>query len=361
VDYTAGGSVTATTEDEDEPRPVGFAATRASYLVDLWGGVRRSNEAAVQELLATEEAYRSVTLALVGEVARAYLLLRDLDNRLLISEQTVETRAQSLTVMDARFRSGAISQVDRNQALIQLAEAEASVQAFRRLRAQTENALSVLLGRPPMDIPRGEALEEQVLPPEVPTGLPSELLERRPDILAAERRLHAQTARIGVAEALKFPQITLSADMGADFATTTTGFLGLGASLFGPLFHAGENQRRVEVEEARTEQLLAQYEQAILTALREVEDAMVAVDTYRIEYEARRRQLEAAEASMSMTWVRYDGGMTSYLEVLEVQRSLFASQLAASETLQLQLTSTVRLYEALGGGWMVPPDTLGRD
>jgi len=361
VNYGAGGTATATTVDENGPTYGATAGLSASYIVDLWGRIRRSNEAAVQDLLATEEGYRSVTIALVAETARSYLLLRDLDNRLSIAEQTVETRTQSLTVLDARLQAGAISEVDRNQAVIQLAEAEASVETFRRLRVQTENTLSVLLGSPPMSIPRGAALEEQVFPPQVPTGLPSELLERRPDILAAENQLHAQTARIGAAEALKFPQFTLSADMGADVASTTTGFLGLGANLFGPLFNSGENSRRVDVEKARTEQLLAQYEQTILNALREVEDAMVSVETYRNEYAARKRQLEAADRAMSMTWARYDGGMTSYLEVLDVQRSLFGSQLAASETLQLQLTSTVRLYEALGGGWTAASDSIAAD
>jgi len=357
INYGAGGAIDGTMGDDGETNSSAAVVLNASYIVDLWGRVRRSNEAALNELLATEEAYRGVTIALVAEIANTYLLLRDLDNRLLVAEQTAVTWQDNLDVVTTRFNAGMVSEVDVNQAQIQLSEAEVSQQTFERLRAQTENGLSILLGQPPMSIARGLKLQDQVLPPEVPAGLPSALLERRPDIREAERRLHAQTARIGVAEALKFPQFTLSADLGAQFANTSTGFFGLGAQIFGPLFNAGENQRRVDVEVARTEQLLNQYEQTILTALREVEDAMVAVQTYEAELAARRRQMAAAESAARLAWVRYEGGNTSYLEVLDLQRSLFSSQLKSSEALQLQLTSTVRLYQALGGGWVPEQDT----
>ena len=357
VDYIADGVYEGTSAGDGTTSSSALTALNASYQVDLWGRIRRANEAAIQELLATEEAYRGVTITLVSEVANAYLVLRDLDNRLLISEHTAETRRQSLEVVRSRYQAGMVSEVDVNQAEIQLAEAEVSVQIFERSRAQTENALSALLGVPPMAITRGRELSEQVMPPEVPAGLPSELLTRRPDIIEAEHKLHAQTSRIGVAEALKFPQFNLTGDLGAQFDGGTTGFFGLGAQLFGPLFNAGENQRRVDVEVARTEQLINRYEQTILNAYREVEDALVAVRTYEKEYEARRRQLEAAKNAAELSWVRYEGGMTSYLEVLDLQRSLFGSQLKASETLQRHLTSIVRLYQALGGGWVAAPDT----
>jgi multidrug efflux system outer membrane protein len=357
VNYAADGSVESKTGGGGTSSSAG-ATVAASYELDLWGRVRRSNEAALQTLLATEEAYRGVTISLVAQVASTYLLLRDLDGRLLISQRTAEARRQSLDVIRARYEAGMVNEVDFNQSQIQLAEAEAAVQVFERLRGQAENALSVLLGRPPMDIERGLTLAEQVLQPDVPVGLPSELLERRPDIREAERLLHAQTARIGVAEALKFPQLTLSADLGALFSDGTTGFLGLGAQLFGPLFNSGENERRVDAEMARTEQLLNNYEQAILTALREVEDAMIAVRTYRAELDARLRQVDAARNAAELSWVRYEGGLTSYLEVLDLQRSQFSAELNASETLQYALTSVVNLYKALGGGWVVPGDSV---
>jgi multidrug efflux system outer membrane protein len=283
------------------------------------------------------------------------LLLRDLDNRLLISEETVEIRRQNFDIIKARFDGGSVTGVDLNQALIQLAEAEVSIQVFTRLRRQVENSLSVLMGRPPMAIPRGLDLREQIAIPELPPGLPSGLLERRPDILVAERELHAQTARIGVAEALKFPQFDLTASLGGAVADVNTGFFDLGAQVFGPIFNSGENQRRVEAEEARTWQLLARYEQTILNAWREVEDALIATSTYEAELAARMRQVEAATDAAHLAWVRYEGGMTSYLEILETQRSLFGAQLAESETRQLRLNAIVELYAALGGGWYEAP------
>jgi multidrug efflux system outer membrane protein len=281
-----------------------------------------------------------------------------LDSRLEISEQTVESRRNSLAVVQSRFAAGMVAEVDVNQAEIQVAEAEVSVQTFTRLRAQTENALSVLLGRAPMDISRGQPLVEQLAIPEIPVGLPSELLDRRPDVMAAERRLHAQTARIGVAEALKYPQLNLSGDIGAQFSDLASTFASLGAGLFGPLFNSGENQRRMEVEIARTEQLLNAWEQALFTALREVEDALIATRTYQTEAAARMRQLEAARSAAELSWVRYEGELTSYLEVLDLERSLYSSQLKASETQQLRLTSMVQLYQALGGGWVAQQDSV---
>lgn len=360
VDYSGGGSYDGTFgNNESDASGSGSAAIDVSYQVDLWGRVSRSNEAALQELFSTEEAYRGITIALVAEVASSYLLLRDIDNRLLVSEYTAEARRRSLDVIMAKYEAGIVAEVDVNQSEIQLADAEASVKNFERIRAQTENAISMLFSKPPMSIERGLSLDEQIFPPDIPVGLPSALLNRRPDLLEAERKLHAQTARIGVAEALKYPQLTLSSDLGAQFSSLTTGFAGLGAQLFGPLFNAGANQRRVDVEVARTEQLLNRYEQSFYTALREVEDAMVAVKTYKEEYEIRSGQVNSAQSAADLSWVRYEGGMTSYLEVLDVQRSLFTAQLKTSETLQQQLSSIVKLYKALGGGWVPEQDTTG--
>ena len=362
LNYAADGGIDGTSNGGTTTNTSAVVALNASYIVDLWGRVRRSNEAALQELLATEEAYRGVTINLVADVANAYLLLRDLDNRLEISKKTTVARRQSLEVVAARFRAGMVSEVDVNQAEILLYEAEVSVYQFERLRGQTENALSVLVGSPPMTIGRGLALGDQVMPPEIPTGLPSELLERRPDVLEAEHRLHAQTARIGIAVALKFPQFDLLGDLGAQFEDAgTTGFFGIGAQIFGPLYNAGEFQRRVDVEYARTEQLLNRYEQTILTAYREVEDALIAVRTYNGQYAARLRKTKSATNAAELSWVRYEGGMTSYLEVLDLQRSLFTAELQASEALQLHLTSIVRLYQSLGGGWIEVPDTTDTD
>ena len=359
INYGIDGSSAANT-DTDSPGLSNQVngVVNVSYVVDLWGRIRRLNEAALQEYLATEEAYRSLTILIVAEMANAYLTLRDLDNRLLISEETTKIWQSNLDIVKARFKGGFVSEVDVNQAKIELIEAKTAIQTFIRLRTQTENAISILMGFPPQDIPRGLVLYEQVFPPELPTGLPSELLDRRPDVLAAERKLHAQTARIGAAEALKYPSLTLSADMGMQFVNPSVGFAALGAQILGPIFNNKSTKRQVEIEKSRTEQLMNNYEFTFLNALREVEDAMVAVYTYKNEFELRSEQVAAAEDAARLSWIRYDGGLTSYLEVLDLQRSYFNSQLKASETLRLQLTSTVDLYQVLGGGWVPEQDSI---
>ncbi len=249
-------------------------ALSASYEVDLWGRVARSNEAALQGLLATEEAFRTVTISLVADIAGAYLVLRDLDTRLEIAESTLETRRESVDLLASRAEGGLVPFVDVSRAEIEFADTEATIQTLIRARSQTENVLSLLAGRLPSDVARGASLADQTFPPAVPAGLPSELLQRRPDILAAERSLHAQTALIGVAEAARFPSLSLTAAAGAkstSLGETTAGniFFNFGANILGPIFNSGRNKRRVEVERARTEQLLNQYEQIVLNAFQD--------------------------------------------------------------------------------------------
>jgi multidrug efflux system outer membrane protein len=324
----------------------------SSYIVDLWGQVRRSNEAALHQLLSTEYAYRTISISLVTQVAGAYFQLRSIDKRLLISEHTVETRRRSLDIVKTRYEAGMVSEVDFQQARIQLTNAEASVVSFRLARSQTENAISLLLGGPPVSIPRGRSIDAQVFPAKVPAGVPSELVERRPDVHQAEQLLAAQTARIGVAEANRFPSLTLSADLGGTVTNTiNSAFATIGAGLLGPLFDAGRSKQRVAVEIARTNQLLAQYKQSILSAFREVEDALAAAQLHRERYEILQRQVAAAQAATNLTWARYEEGMTSFLEVLDIERSLFSSELGATDAQAQYINSIVQLYSALGGGW----------
>ncbi|MCJ7557834.1 MAG: efflux transporter outer membrane subunit [Gammaproteobacteria bacterium] len=325
--------------------------------VDLFGRLRRSNEAARAQLLATEYAYQALSISLVAGVADAYMLLRDLDQQLEISQRTYATRAHSLEIMRARFDKGTVPLLDVNQAEIELESAAASVAASDRVVAQTEYALSVLLGRNPGPIVRGETLSQQSLPPVIPSGLPSELLKQRPDIRAAEQQLVAQTARIGVAEAARWPSLQLTGSLGfesgelSELSASDADFWNLGANLLAPVFNAGRNKNRVEAEKARTEQALQTYVKTIQQALREVEDALVAVRTYRTENAARKRQVEAARSAARLSRARYDGGVTSYLEVLDTERSLFQSELSASQTSRQELTAIIQLYKALGGGW----------
>lgn len=327
------------------------------FELDLFGRLRRSTEAARGELLAAEETRRSVTISLVSSVASTYMLLRDVDAQLEIARRTERARSESLRIIQARFDKGTVPRLDVNQAEIQLAVASAAAAAAERYVAQTENSLSVLLGRNPGAITRGLALTQQLMPPDIPAGLPSELLQRRPDVLASEAALAAQTARIGVAEAARWPSISLTGSLGlesGELSTLTEGgsdFWSVGANIFQPLFNSGRNRSRVEAEVARTEQALLAYEQIVQRAFAEVEDALVAVRTYRIEHQARVRQVTAARSAAVLSRARYNGGVTSYLEVLDTERSLFNAELSKSQTLRFYVNSVIGLYKALGGGW----------
>jgi len=354
IGYNAYGSSMVNSEVSGSNNQVG-AGLNVSYTVDLWQRIKTQNKIALQNYLASEEAFKSLNIVIVSAVADAYVALRDADNRRIIAEKTAENFQDNLEVMQARYNAGFISEVDLSQAKIQVSQAKTAIETFDRARRQIENAISILTGTPPRPIPRGLALYDQISLPEIPVGLPSELLDRRPDILQAERNLHAQTLRIGVAEALKYPSLTLSLDMGAQFIDPSFLFADLGAQLLGPLFNAGKLQRNVEIEEQRTQQLLLNYEAAYLNALQEVEDAMIAVETYKNEYELRNEQMELAIKASQLAWVRYDGGLTSYLEVLNLQNSQFTSELNASEAFKNQVSSIIALYQALGGGWVIDP------
>ncbi len=327
------------------------------FEVDLFGRLRRSTESARAQLLAIEETRRAVTISLVANVASTYMTLRDLDQQLEIARRTEATRADSLRIIEARFEKGTVARIDVNQAEIQLTIAQATVASAERQLVQTENLLSTLLGRKPGAITRGLPLREQKFPPAVPAGLPSELLQRRPDVLASEAELAAQTARIGVAQALRWPTLSLTGSLGlesnelSDLTENGSDYWTAGVGLTAPLFNAGRNKARVEVERARTEQALLSYEQTVIRAFREVEDALVAIRTYKDEHEARRLQVESARSAATLSRARYDGGVTSYLEVLDTERSLFNAELAESQTLRLYFNSIIELYKALGGGW----------
>ena len=265
----------------------------------------------------------------------------------------------SLGIIQARFDKGTVPELDVNQAEIELVIAEVAIANFERQIVQTENALRILLGRNPGPVKRGMKLEEQTFPPVIPTGLPSELLQRRPDLIVAEEELHAQTARIGVAEALRYPSFSLTGSLGyesrelsdlIDSDAKTWNFFG---NIFQPIFNAGRLKAQVDVEIARTEQALLFYEQTFQRALRDVEDALVAIRTYKNEYTARTRQVKAARNAARLSRARYDSGFVDYLEVLDTERTLFNAELSESDALQQYINSVVQLYLALGGGWEV--------
>lgn len=332
-------------------------APTLSWELDFWGKFRRATESARAELLASEYALRTIQLGLISEVAGAYYRLLDFRSRVQIAQQTLASRMQSLDLVEQRFNEGIVPELDLNQAQIQTEIAAAAIPEFERRIVQTENALNILLGRLPGEIGSGESLDRQKIPPDIPAGLPSSLLERRPDVAEAMFRVHAQTARIGVAEALRLPAISLTGLLGLASSelskVTTDGTVWrAGAGLFGPLYDFGKNRRRVEIEEARTRTALISYEKTVLTAFKEVEDALVAVETYKRQVAAVNRQVKAARNANELASERYNQGVTSYLEVLETERQLFSAELDLSELKQQQLNAYVGLYKALGGGWI---------
>lgn len=326
-----------------------------AWELDIWGRYRRATEAARAQLLATEEAQRAVIITLIADVADNYLLLRDLDNRIAIAGRTLESRVKSLEIIQARFDQGTVPLLDVNQADIEVADAAVTLTQLEREQVRTENSLSVLLGRNPGKVGRGDSILRQTMPPALPAGVPAEILERRPDVREAELALAAQTARIGVAEAQRLPSLGILGRIG--FVDSNLDELfdndlwSIGGDLTAPLFDAGRTRQQVAVEVARTEQLLNQYALTVQQALAEVEDSLAGIHTYRRELAARERQVDAARSAAKLSRARYDGGVTSYLEVLDSERSLFEAELAASATRRLSLVSVVQLYKALGGGW----------
>jgi len=329
--------------------------------LDFWGKVRRSNQAARAEIAASEEALRMVQVGIITAVADGYFQLLDFDQRLEISRRTWETRMESLSIIEQRFIHGTVPEIDLNQAQQQEAIAAAAIPYFERMVAHTENYLSILIGQNPRSLERG-LLTEQEVPPEIPVGLPSQLLERRPDLLQAEQLFYAETARIGVAQAMRFPSFSLTGALGlasADLSTLLSGeslVYSVGGSMLGPIFSWGKNKRRVEIQQEVAKQALYRYEQSVLQAFREVDDALVDIYTYSRETKARSRQREAAKNAATLSRARYDGGQTAYLEVLETERSKFNAELDASAAWRLQLASYVYLYKAMGGGWIVPQE-----
>lgn len=328
-----------------------------SWELDIWGRIRRANEAGLADLLAREENRRAVTLQIVGGVAQAYFDLRQFDMQLEIATRTLSAWEESVRIGHARLRQGLVNKLDVDQFEAERENAAARIAELKRHMIQKENELSVLLGRNPGQIARGRSLTEQIMPPMVPAGLPSELLQRRPDVVAAEQQLVAATAKIGVAKAERFPKLSLTGILGVaspnltDFVSPATNFGVLAPVLTGPLLNAQTLGFQQQAVEAQAKQAVAQYEQTILVAFREVEDALVGVSTAREQAAAQERQVNALRSALHLANLRYKGGLANYLDVLIAQRSLFVTELALADTHRLHLVSVVQLYKALGGGW----------
>jgi len=333
------------------------AAGVFNWELDFWGKYRRANEAAKAELLASFYGKRAVEIALISEVATNYFQLIDYKARLEISESTLALRDSTLNIIQSRFDEGYTHIIDVNQAQIQKAITQVSVPQFKRSIAFAEHNLSLLLGKTPASVPTWKSLLEYDLPDSIPYGIPSELLQRRPDVLQSEQLYRAQNARIGVAQAMRFPSISLTGLLGVgsnDLSELLSSGLGwsAGASLAGPLFEWGKNARRVDIERERTRQSLLAYENTVLTALLEVDNSLVEISTLHDELSANNMKLEAASNASKLSRQRYYQGVTSYLEVIENQRQEFEAQLGYSQNYQRLLTSYINLYKSLGGGWI---------
>jgi multidrug efflux system outer membrane protein len=329
----------------------------AAWELDFWGQYRRATEAARANLVASQWARREVLSTLVADVATAYLQLRALDLELEISKRTLNSREESLRLTRILADGGSTTLLDVRQAEQLVFTASAEIPVLDQQIEQQENFLSILLGQNPSEIPRGQTLTEQRQPPEVPPGLPSTLLERRPDIQQAEAQMVAANAEIGVARAAYFPQISLSGSGGFQSSALTNLFTGpasawsFGASLAQPIFTGGRLRSQVRLAEAREQTAVLSYQQSIQGAFRSVSDGLVA---YRKTREFRRQQellFRSAGDAARLSHLRYNGGVTGYLEVLTNETNAFSTELALVQAQLNELLAVVQLYQALGGGW----------
>lgn len=327
------------------------AGVNVSYTVDVWGRLANQRDAALQAYLATEIAYYEVKASLVAQIASLYFALRDVDNKIIVSEDMIVNMTNFRDVIEARYIGGFVSKVDVNQADIRLKSTENTLQSLIRARNQLENALSIAVGSTPRTIERGLRIDEQLITNEMPVGVPGNVLSRRPDILRNERRLIAQMRVVDATHALKYPDFTISFDLGTQLFNPALILSNLAANIAGPLMNAGRIENTIKFEEEEYKIVANDFIQTYLVALQEVEDALVEITTYRNEYEIRQAQLDLSQEALDLSWVRYSEGVTPLLDFLNVQTSLFSSQLQISESYRLRLQSMVKLYLALGGGW----------
>ena len=335
---------------------VGLQVT--GYELDFFGRVRALSQSALSQYLATEESRKTVQITLIAGVASAYIGLLADDELLRVTRDALNTREESLRLTKLKFDNGAASELDFRQAEQLLEGARATLAQTQRQRALDENALVALLGQaPPAELPPASAMAAQQALGDLPAGLPSDLLARRPDVRAAEQQLLAANANIGAARAAMFPRISLTANAGTASAQLSglfkSGSFALtgSATLLQPIFDAGRNQANLEVSKVNKEIAIAQYEKAIQTAFREVSDALAGRATLGEQLRAQAAQTNAAQVTYKLADLRYRNGASSYLEVLDAQRTLFAAQQATVQVQALQVQNLVTLYKVLGGGW----------
>ncbi len=338
----------------------------ASWEIDLWGRIRRLTEAAQASVLASIEARRGIILSLTAEVANSYIQLRALDEQLVIAADTLKTYGESVRIFGLQYKYGQVSRMTLEQAISQYETAAVSIPQLEIQIAQTENALSILLGRNPAPVPRGRRLSEFGMPP-VPAGLPSSLLERRPDILQAEQNLIAANAQIGAAKAQYFPGISLTGAAGYSSKDLSDLFLGpsktwnYAGSLAGPIFTAGNIGGQVRQAEAGQQAALFAYEQTIQAAFADTENALISRRKLGEQLVAEEKRVASYKEYARLAYLQYNGGYTPYLTVLNAQQQLFPAELSAIQTRAANFVAIVNIYKAMGGGWIGEADRLTKN
>ncbi len=331
-----------------------------NWELDIFGRIRRATEAQRAYLAATEAGRRAATVTIVGAVAETYITLRQLDRLKEIIDSNIATRREYTRLAKTLFQGGKTSELDYRQAESELRRVEAQEPQVRIQIAQAENAMNVLLNRT-MGTPvrRGNTLDQQSVPPEVPSGIPSQLLERRPDVVMSEQELIAANAEVGVATAQLFPRVAIAGDVGvssinADNLFDANSFVWQAmGNLTQPVFNAGKNLARVDAADARTMEMVAAYQNTVINAFRDVNDALVAVNNSRAIVRAQIASVEATREVVRLSELRYRYGATPYLQVLDAQRSLLSAQEAETAAIADQYRALIFLYRALGGGWVV--------
>ena len=362
-ELSANGSASTNQSVFGAFEPQRFEAFRVTadlqWELDFWGRIRRGVQASRADLESERAFYRATVLTLVSDVSNAYLELLELAQEEAIAERTLASRRATLALARSRFESGVISELDVHQFESEVAVPAAALAQARRLRSQREHELAALVGRLPFAIPTTADLVDAVEAVEVPDSLPATLLARRPDVRAAERAFAASVARVGVAEASRLPFISITGSYGTQSSQVDDLFSGdtevyqLQGGVSIPLFTGGRLANQARAAGARAEQARLQFEQTVLQAFREASDALVAVRTARDQRVTQQSQVTALRKASELATIRYQGGVASYLEVLDAERQLFSAELGLSQTQLLELSSAVGLYRALGGSWAV--------
>ena len=366
VNYAATAARGKNVAGGNTPSPTGtigdvFAAdVNASWEIDLWGRIRRLNESARAQFLASQEARRGVTISLIAQVAQNYLQLLALDRQLEIARQSTNSFGQSLKIFNQRLQGGVASILETSSAEALMDSAAATIPELERQIALQENQLSLLLGQNPGAILRGATSLDRQAPPEIPAGLPSALLERRPDLREAEQQLRSASAEVGVAKADFFPKLNLTGlfgEVSPELSAFTSGgdvAWGIAAGLTGPLFHGGQLRAQYAQARAVRDQFALQYQASVLNAFQEISDALISAEKSASARTQQSRAVEAYKIAVRISMERYRMGSADYYEVLQEQQLLFPAEKTLAQFQLNQLLAVVQLYRALGGGWELP-------